>query len=49
MSSCPASLCGPVGLSLLPQLLGSHLDALDPGFDAELLHQLPGLGYVVSG
>lgn len=32
-----------------PATPGSHLDALDPSLDAELLHQLPGLGDVVSG
>lgn len=26
----------------------AHLDPLDAGLDAELLHQLAGLGYVVS-
>lgn len=26
----------------------AHLDAFDPSFDAQLLHQLPGLGDVVS-
>lgn len=26
-----------------------HLDPLDAGLDAQLLHQLPGLSYVVSG
>lgn len=27
----------------------SHLDTLDASFDAQLLHQLPGLGYIVTG